>query len=231
MHAITITLFDWPASPFSLKVRSVLEYKRIAYRRVPILSPSNWLSVRRRGKVGKAPALEIDGRLYVDSTDICYELERRFADPPVIPADARQRALCHAIEEWADESIYFVNLYFQWHDPAGRRMVPRAFGEGVSAWLAYWFYLRRILSQIEGQGTSRKGPDHIHSDLQRHLDAVEALLDGQEFLLGRKPFLCDFAILGQMIYLSRTPAGSVALAQRTGIDGFLDRMKKLRGSD
>lgn len=206
----------------------MLEYKRIEYRRVPILRPSNWLSVKRRGNVGKAPALEIDGRLYVDSTDICYELERRFADPPVIPVDARQRSLCHAIEEWADESIYFVNLYFQWHEAEGRRMVPQAFGKGVLAWLAYRFYRRRVLSQIKGQGTSRKGPDHIRSDLERHLDALEGLLDGQLFIFGDRPYLCDFALLGQMIYLSRTPVGSTTLAQRAEIGGFLERMKNLR---
>jgi glutathione S-transferase len=126
-----IRLFDWAPSPFSLKVRAILEYKGISYARMSILQPGSWLELRRRGKIGKAPALEIEGRLFVDSTDIAYELERRFPSPPIIPAKPRERALCHALEEWSDESLYFVGLYYQWHDPEGRKMVPQVFGSSL----------------------------------------------------------------------------------------------------
>lgn len=226
-----IKLFDWPASPFSLKVRAILEYKRLDFARVPILAPANLRDVYRRGKVGKAPALEIDGELYVDSTDIAYELERRFPTPPIIPSDPRERALCHAVEEWSDESLYFVNLYFQWQDAEGRRMIPKVFGSGLIGQMVYRFYLRRVLKQIRGQGTSRKPPEHVLSDLRRHLDAIDALVQPGPFLLGSSPFLCDFALLGQLVYLGRTPIGGRQLTQRPGIEAYLDRMKRLRPPD
>jgi glutathione S-transferase len=220
-----IKLFDWAPSPFSLKVRAVLEYKGIAYTRVPALKPANWLEISRRGRIGKVPALDIDGQLFVDSTDIAYELERRFPVPPILPADTRERAVCHAIEEWADESLYFVGLYFQWHDEEGRKMVPQVFGSGLYGRLAYRYYLRRVLGQLRGQGTSRKPVEHVRADLDRHLDRLEALIRPDGYLLGPDPFLCDFAVLGQLAYLRRTPHGARVMAARTVLSGYLDRLK------
>jgi glutathione S-transferase len=224
-----LTLYDWPPSPFSLKVRAVLEYKGLAYDRVPIISPKHWRKVRAEGKVGKAPALLIDGKLFVDSTDICHELDRRAPEPSILPADPERRALCHAIEEWSDESLYFVGLYYQWLDPAGRAMVPAAFGRSLAGRLAYHFYLRRVLAQLKGQGTSRKTPEHVRSDLERHLDALCDLIgpDGG-YLLDARPRLCDFAVFGQLAYLGRTPAGASALAGRTALNDYVKRMKSLK---
>lgn len=222
-----IKLYDWAASPFSFKVRAVLEYKGLAYTRSPMLGPA-LLDVRRRGKIGKAPALEIDGRLFVDSTDIVYELERRFPDPPVIPAAPRERALCHALEDWCDEALYFIGLYYQWYEPEGRKMVPAAFGRSLLGRVACLYYQRLLLKQIKGHGTSRKPAPHVHSDLQRNLTAIEALVEPGPFLLGDGPFLCDFALLGQLVYLARTPVGADILQQHPAIDRYRTRSKALR---
>lgn len=224
-----IKLFDWAPSPFSLKVRAILAYKGIAHDRVSMLVPSHWWAVRSRGKIGKAPALEIDGHMYVDSTDIAYELEARVPSPAVIPGDARQRAFCHAVEEWSDESLYFSGLYFQWHDPEGRKMVPQVFGRSAYGRLMYRIYLRRILRQLQGQGTSRKPPAHALTDLVRHLEAIDGLVQSDRFILGEQPYLCDFALFGQLVYLGRTPVGSLELSKHPAIEAYVARMKALRG--
>jgi glutathione S-transferase len=223
-----ITLLDWAPSPFSLKVRTALEHKGLEYRRISVLNGRVRRDLVRRGKIGKVPALDIGGRLFVDSTDICHEIERRFPSPPLLPADARQRALCHALEDWADESLYFVGLYYQWFDAEGRRMVPAVFGRGPVGALLYRYFLRRILRQLWGQGTSRKTPEHVRADLARHLDAVDGLVAGGAFLLGEAPLLCDFALFGQLVYLGRTPVGGRALAERAAIQAYLARLKDRR---
>jgi glutathione S-transferase len=226
-----IKLYDWAPSPFSLKVRAILTYKGIAHDRVSMLAPAHWWAVRSRGKIGKAPALEIDGRLYVDSTDIAYELEARVPLPAVIPGDARERAFCHAVEEWSDESLYFSGLYFQWHDPEGRKMVPQAFGRSAYGRLMYQVYLRRILRQLHGQGTSRKPPAHALTDLRRHLEAIAGLIQSNRFVLGAQPYLCDFALFGQLVYLGRTPVGSQELRKHPAIEAYIARMKALRAPE
>ena len=219
-------MYDWGPSPFCLKVRAILDHKRIPYQRVNALGRPI-LEVRRRGKIGKLPALEIDGELVCDSTDIAYELERRVPEPAILPSDPRQRALCHALEEWADESIYFVGLYFQWIDPAGLAAVPRAF-RGPVGKVAFRVMLRRIRRQLRGQGTARKPDAHVRADLERHLDAAAGLLSPGPFLLGDAPALCDFALMAQLVYLSRTPVGKPKVEERARLTGFLEAMKALR---
>ncbi len=226
---MSVRLFDWGPSPFCLKVRSILDHKGVAYERVPVLGPGIF-EVRRRGKIGKVPALDLDGELVVDSTDIAYAIERRFPEPAILPDDARERALCHALEDWADEALYWVGLYFQWIEPAGAAMVPRAFGRGPVGRAAYGFYTRLIRRQLRGQGTGRKPEAHVRADLERHLDAVADLVAPGPFLLGASPRLCDFAVGAQLLYLSRTPVGGAAIAARPAIGDYLARMKDLRST-
>lgn len=225
----TVRFYDWPWSPFCIKVRAILDYKGIAYERINPLAGGARASIRRRGRIGKVPALEMDGALHVDSTDIAYALERRFPAPAILPADAGERALCHVLEDWADESLYFLGLYYRWYEAEGRRAVPAAFGRSPTGRLAYAIYLRRILGQLRGQGTLRKPPDHVRSDLDRHVDAIDGLLGDGPFLLGTDPWLCDFALLGQLLYLGRTPVGGIALAERPRVATWLAAMKARTG--
>jgi glutathione S-transferase len=216
-----IVFYDWPYSPFCMKVRAILGYKQVEYRTLSPLAARGEL--RRRG-TGKVPAIEMDGEFITDSSDIAYALDHRFRKPPLLPNGARERALCHAIEDWADESLYFIGLYYRWYDRAGRREIPGKFGSSIKGRLIYRFYLRRILKQLRGQGTLRKPPEHVQRDLERNLAAVEGLLTPGPFIFGDKPYLCDFALWGQLEYLRRTPAGGRALNGRTHIIDFVRRL-------
>ena len=224
VSAPDVIFYDWPYSPFCMKVRAILHYKGVDYRAVTPLGPA-LMKIRRRGKIGKVPAVEIDGDMIVDSTDIAYALDARFPVPPLLPEGGRERGLCHAIEDWADESLYFIGLYYRWYEEEGRKPIPRAFGKSLTGRIAYRFYLRRILDQLRGQGTLRKSPEHVARDLERHLDAIEAMLTPGPYLLGLVPYLCDFALWGQLYYLSRTPVGEKAIEGRAPIVAFIERVK------
>jgi glutathione S-transferase len=217
-----IVFYDWPYSPFCMKVRAILDFKGVKCERVNPLGHAR--SIRRRGGTGKVPAVDIDGTLVTDSTDIAYALEERFPEPRILPDAPRERALCHALEEWADESLYFTGLYYRWFDRAGRRQIPAKFGKSMAGRLAYRFYLARILRQLRGHGTLRKSRHHVRRDLERNLDAAEALLTPGPYLLGEQPFLCDFALWGQLEYLRRTPVGGEAMRGRSHIIEFIKRV-------
>jgi glutathione S-transferase len=222
-----IALFDWGPSPFCLKVRAILDYKGVPYERVPVLGPRFW-ELRRRSRTGKVPAVEFDGRLVTDSTRIAHEIEQLFPAPALLPADARQRALGHVLEDWADESLYFIGLHFQWLDAEGAPMVARAFGKSPLGRAALTFYRRRIRRQVVGQGTGRKPAEEIADDLERQLAAIDALLAPGPYLLGDTPGLCDFAVMAQLVYLSRPPGSARILARHPLIGAYLDRMRTLR---
>ena len=87
---MALRLYDWGASPFCMKIRGILDYKDLPYERVMVLGRP-LLELWRRGRIGKVPALDIDGELVCDSTDIAHVLERRFPTPPILPATARER--------------------------------------------------------------------------------------------------------------------------------------------
>jgi glutathione S-transferase len=223
-----IKLYDWGPSPFCLKIRSILDYKGLAYRRIPALSA--YRQFARRSPVRKVPALDVDGTLTLDSTDIAYTLERLAPNPAIIPTAPRDRALCHTLEEWADESLYFVGLYYQWLDPEGAPLVARAFASNLGTRLSLPFFRRRLHAQIVGQGTGRKPAAMIEADLRRHLDAARDLLLDTPFLLGPTPTLADFAVAAQLVYLSRPPASARILAEYPSLDTYLQRIKALRGT-
>jgi glutathione S-transferase len=222
-----IKLYDWAPSPFCFKVRAILDYKGLSYQRIPILGAPLW-RVLRRGHVGKAPAMEIGGEMVVDSTDIAHALERHFPQPPILPPDARGRAQCQALEDWADETFYFIGLHYQWVDREGARMVRQLFGRAPWMQMAYFYYARRIRAQVRGQGTGRKTAAHIEADLNRLLDAAAALVRGDGFLLGEAPLLCDFALAGQLHYLTRPPKTRRMLDARPELGRYLARMNALR---
>jgi len=216
-----VTLYDWAPSPFCRKVRAALEHKGIAHRRLPALE--HVAEIRRRGGVGKVPALDLDGRFLVDSTDIVHALEERAPEPALLPREPRARALCHVLEDWADESLYFFGLYYHWHEPAGRRQVAAYFGRTWLGWLTFRPYLFRIERQLAGHGIARKSPAHVRADLERNLDALEGMLEGRAYLVDEAPRLCDLAVMAQLVYLARTPTWRDVLERRRLPGNFVAR--------
>ena len=222
-----LRLFDWAPSPFCMKVRAILNYKGVPFERIAVLGPS-LIELVRRSKVRKVPALDIDGSLIVDSTDIAHEIERLFPEPAIVPADPHLRGLSHVLEDWSDEALYFLGLYFQWVEPRGKPMVRRAFGSSPLGIAARLFYQGRIAAQLRGQGTGRKSLAQITTDLEREFNALTAMLAGQPYLLGQTPYLCDFAVNAQLVYLSRPPASAEILREFSELGSYVDRMKALR---
>lgn len=222
-----LRLFDWAPSPFCMKVRSILAYKGVSYERVPVLGPS-LMELVRRSNVRKVPALDVDGRMIVDSTDIAYEIERLFPEPSILPTTAHLRGLSHALEDWSDEALYYLGLYYQWIEPRGRPMVRKAFGATPLGIGARLFYQRRIAAQLRGQGTGRKSVDHIANDLRRECSALVNLLSDRPFLLGDAPYLCDFAVNAQLVYMSRPPGSAEILHEFAPLGAYMERMKAVR---
>lgn len=210
-----------------MKVRSILDYKGVPYERMAVLGPS-LMELMRRSTVRKVPALDIDGRLIVDSTDIAHEIERLFPERSILPSDSYLQGLSHALEDWSDEALYFLGLYFQWIEPRGKPMVRKAFGSTPLGVLARLFYQRRIAMQLRGQGTARKPLPHIVTDLKRELGSLAAMLGHHPFLLGDRPYICDFAVNAQLVYMSRPPGSAEILRQFGALGDYMDRMKALR---
>lgn len=221
-----ILLYQSEVSPFCDKVRRVLHYKRRPFEIHEVPRTETLTRLRRMNPAGKVPVLEHDGSIIADSSDIVRYLEAAFPDPPVFPASARERALCHLLEDWADEGLYFVELWLrfgvrdnaeEWSRRASHSEPPliRRATEAALPTL-----MRNVL---KAQGTGRKPADVVLADFDRHLDALDTWLDS-EWLVGSALSIADIATYSQLAFAGETDEGASLLARRPRVLAWMERV-------
>lgn len=97
-------LFQIPFSHNCVKVRRALDLKGLAYETIDI-NPARRGNVKRASGQELVPVLVEHGRPTAGSTPILLEVEERHPDPPLLPADERERAECIVLMEWADAQL------------------------------------------------------------------------------------------------------------------------------
>ena len=117
MAHVAVVLWHIEVSHYNEKVRWALDYKGIPYeRRVPMPGLHRLSALAAtRGRHGRLPVLELDGRRIGDSTAIIAALEKHTPEPPLYPADAEARARALALEDWFDEELGAEVRRFVWH--------------------------------------------------------------------------------------------------------------------
>jgi glutathione S-transferase len=87
-----IKLYDNPFSPFARKVRMVLAHKEIPFQSIDALAKEHHGALVRANPRAEVPALDDDGFIVSNSSEIVAYLEDRQPDPRVFPSAPRQRA-------------------------------------------------------------------------------------------------------------------------------------------
>ena len=222
-----VTLYQLEESPFCDKIRRALHWKRIPYR-VHELSMAEVLTrLRRVNPIRKVPALEVDGRVVADSTDIAYFLDERWPERPLLPSDPAERALCHFLEDWADESLYFyeVRLRFTFRKNAARWLpLLLAHDAPVLRPLFSPVVSRTIRQQCAAQGVGRRPEAMVLRDVDRHLDALTAWLAGKEWLVGRGLTLADLAVYAQLRCIDGSEEGRARISARPAVGAWMTRV-------
>ena len=85
------------------KARWALDYKGIPHVRRAVTPALQELTARRLRAGRTVPILELDGRAIGDSTRIIEELERRWPEPALYPADPDERRRALELEDLFDE--------------------------------------------------------------------------------------------------------------------------------
>lgn len=222
-----ITLYQFEISPFCDKIRRVLHVKGLPYevREVPLAETLT--TVRRVNKAAKLPSLDHDGELVVDSTDIARFLEAKYPDPALLPSEPRERALCHVLEDWADESLYFyeATMRFTWPENAAR-WVPEL-TRSEPAWLRPLtapIVPLAVRNTVRAQGVGRKSRDQILRDVRAHAAAVDGLLAGGDWLAGRALSLADIAVFAQLFCIRGTPEGARIVDEHPAVVSWMARV-------
>lgn len=210
-----LILHQYHLSPYNEKVRRMLNFKGIAYEE------KYWL-LADRGKVkafnptGKLPALEHDGNMICDSTDVAHYIESAFPQAPLIPSDPAERGIVHVLEDWADESLYFYEMHLRFTTPGNReRNMPRMVENesGFLRWLLPKVVPGGIAKITANQGIGRKTTEQLLIDVERHISAVNDLLAASEWLVGEQLSLADLAVYG-MFQALRDADMALAVMQR-----------------
>lgn len=210
-----LELFQFEASIYAEKIRFILDYKQLPYRKIEVTPGVGQIDVFRLSGQRQVPVLKDGDTVVADSTAIAKYLDKTYPDRPIIPTEARQKGLCLMMEEWADESI----------GPNGRKAMVGAFNQHPnfrSALLpsATPDLVKNLLGAVPGDllnllGTGvGLGADAIKTAtdaLKQDLEALCLLLQDNAYLVADHPTLADFTVAGVSMYIKFPSARYVDL--------------------
>ena len=108
------TLHGFDPSPYSVKMRALLRYRRIPFVWDALGSPRD-VAVA----AGLPPVIPVlrfpDGRLMNDSTPLAYALEREHVGRSVIPDDPVLAWLSDLLEDFGDEWVTKMMFHYRWY--------------------------------------------------------------------------------------------------------------------
>jgi glutathione S-transferase len=224
------TLYQFAASPFCDKVRRILRFKGIEFvtHEWPIAEAGE---IAKKNAAGKLPILEIDGRTIADSTDIALELEALHPTPPLLPENPRDRALVIALEDWADESLYFYEMTTRFGADDFARNLPKLVADPELREPLTEPLQGMIRGATTAQGCGRRPPEQLEADLGRLFGAIEEMQRESGFVVGDAPTLADLAITCQVECIGDSTIGARVLEQHPGLREYLQRIDDLTQAD
>lgn len=224
------TLYQFAASPFCDKVRRILRFKGIefAVHEWPIAEAGK---IGTKNPSGKLPILEIGGRTIADSTDIALELETLRPTPPLLPGNPRQRALVIALEDWADESLYFYEMTTRFGADDFARNLPKLVADPALREPMTEPLQGMIHGATTAQGCGRRPAEQLESDLDRIFGAIEEMQRETGFVVGDAPTLADLAIACQLECIGDSSLGARLLETHAALRDYLQRIDDLTHAD
>ena len=198
-----LTLYQFSTSPFTEKVRRALNYLQLPFEVHEVVRAKvpagDYKSV---SPTGKFPAILDGDKAVWDSTDILIHIDQLVDDRTIIPLDPKKRAWAHIIEDWADESIYFYEIVMRLTWPHNLDSALEEFAHSmphIPRDKLKGLILEGTSKLTAAQGLGRKPKEQIISDVRRHIESLEQLLDGEDWLAGTlHPSNADFAVAGQL---------------------------------
>ena len=211
-------------SPYSMKMRAVLRYRRIPHQWIPRDSEFDDLP---EPPVRLQPTLAFPDEKgdypdsMVDSSPQIMRLEGLEAERSVVPADPALAFLDHLLEDFADEWCTKMMYHYRWHhlypeaiDKAGLLLplaqnlqMPSPIHEAAAAMIR-----DRQVGRTALVGSTDGNRKAIEDSYVRLLHLLEAHLAQEPFLFGSRPGCSDFGLYGQLTQLTRFEVHSARLA-------------------
>ncbi len=192
MTETIVRLYDYWRSSAAYRVRIALNLKGVAYQatQVNLLTAEHKSEAYRRiHPQGLLPALEIDGHVLVQSLAIIDYLDRRFVDPPLLPAHPQARA---------DAIAKALVIACDTHPPTNLRMMR-------------WLEQELHIDQPERVRWATQW-------MSEGFAALEAMAADTPFLAGDTPGLPDLCLVPQLYNARRIAMSLDAFPKLLAID-------------
>lgn len=204
------TLYGALGSPYSMKLRAVLRYRRLVH------VWKDGSAAREALAQVRAPVIPVlrypDGRYDNDSTPLIYDLEARHAQRGIVPPDPAQAFIAHLLEDFADEWLTKAMFGYRWLAEADQVQMSRwlAFdnlkGGGLAQSQAFAEQFRaRQVGRMALVGCTEENFPLIEASTRAVLGALEAHVVERHCLLGTRPSMAEFGIFGQLSQLATDP--------------------------
>jgi len=171
-----LRLYCHPLSTFSQRIRIALLEKRIPAELVEVdlfSRAQHRPEYLRKNPYGRVPAIEEDGFVLFESTAILEYLEATRPSPPLLPGDARLRALV---------TMHVKVCDLEFAEPARVILIPKRF-------------LPKERWRIDPMAEAR-------ARIEKHLAILEGQLAGREYLVGDQFSLTEVCYAPLLQFLS-----------------------------
>jgi glutathione S-transferase len=205
-------LFGAELSPYSVKVRSALRAKQLAFDWL-VRDQQHMPEYQRLAKLPLIPLLvRPSGEVLQDSTPILEWLEANYPKPSFHPSDARLRFLSELLEEFGDEWGNKWMFHIRWaaradQDSAAARLVdemnqglaPDARAKAIEG------LRQRMTGRVWFVGSSPENAPVIEESFRAAARLLETHLASRPYLFGARPAFADFGLAPQLYELWTDP--------------------------
>lgn len=208
--------YGWKASYFAGKTRGYLNYKGVDYIDKEINLFDMLVKIPKHTGRQAMPAIKCkSGEWFCDTPLIMEEFEKRHPEPSIHTKGPIQTFVAELFQNWMDDMGIPMALHTRWSYPENYEKVNREEGGKNLLPFAPQFIRNKLADKVfHGSMTSampRMGVVPEQTELLESwslniLDLLEAHLSQHDYLLGGRPTVADYALLGLMNgHLNRDP--------------------------
>jgi glutathione S-transferase len=231
----TYTLYGWHLSYFTGKALCYLRYKQVDH----VIKAVNLFTLTRtiKKKTGAAvmPVLKTpSGEWIQDTSEIIDYIESLHHMNPVTPNTPVQEFASMLLEAWGDEWWVPIAMHTRWNYPENFALFEQDAGKALLPWAPRFLQnkaAQRPAKMLRGMlpfvGIVPEQYNTMNGWTVHMLDALNRHFEQFPFLLGERPSLGDFGLVGTMYgHLGRDPWPKRELIEpRIHLNAWLERMK------
>lgn len=229
------TLYGWHLSYFTGKAICYLRYKKVDHALKPVNLFTLTRTIKKKTGAAVMPVLKTaSGEWIQDTSEIIDYIESLHHENPVTPNTPVQEFASMLLEAWGDEWWVPIAMHTRWNYPENYTLFEHDAGKALLPWAPGFLQKKaaqRPAKMLRGMlpyvGIIPEQYETMNTWTANMLNALDRHFQQFRFLLGDRPSLGDFGLVGTMYgHLGRDPWPKRELIEpRVHLAAWLERMK------